>query len=147
MRFAACRLRVTNRGAGTIALQSVALFGLLLLLICAPGCGKSSGKVSVHGHVTYRGAPLESASLTFFPAKGRPEATTVSNGEYSVDLMPGEYSAIVMIGVDLPKGYKEGDPIPPQKIVLPEIYTSSAKSPLKATVTAGKNEPIDFELK
>jgi hypothetical protein len=61
--------------------------------------------------------------------------------------MPGEYTAIVLIGVNPPKGYKEGDPIPPPKIALPEIYTSAAKSPLKATVAAGKSEPIDFELK
>jgi hypothetical protein len=103
--------------------------------------------VSVHGHVSYRGAPLESAALTFSPASGRPVSATVSNGEYSVELMPGEYTAVVLIGVNVPKGYKEGDPIPPPSIVLPEIYTSPSKSPLKAMVAAGKNEPIDFDLK
>jgi hypothetical protein len=147
MGFAAYRLRVAGGLNLTIRLQFVALSGSFLLLVCLSGCGKSSDKVSVHGHVSYQGAPLESAALTFFPAKGRSESATVTNGEYSVALLPGEYTAAVLIGVNLPKGYKEGDPIPPPKFVLPEIYTSQAKSPLKATVAAGKNEPIDFELK
>jgi hypothetical protein len=147
MRFAISRFPITNRRILTGKLLPVGLDGLLLLLICVPGCGKSSGKAAVRGHVSYRGAPLESASLTFFPASGRPEATTVSKGEYSIELAPGEYRAIVLIGIDLPKGYKEGDPVPPPKIVLPEEYTSRAKSPLKAVVSAGQAEPIDFDLK
>jgi hypothetical protein len=156
MRFAISRLPITNRRILTGKLLPVVLDGLLLLLICVPGCGKSSGKAAVRGHVSYRGAPLESASLTFFPASGRPEATTVSKGEYSIELArqnhwrirtPGEYTAIVLIGIDLPKGYKEGDPVPPPKIVLPEEYTSRAKSPLKAVVSSGQAEPIDFDLK
>jgi hypothetical protein len=128
-------------------LRSAALLGLILAAMCTAGCGKSSGKVSIHGHVSYRGAPLESAALTFLPVKGRAESATVSNGEYSVELMPGDYTAVVSIGVNLPTGYKEGDPIPPPKIVLPETYTSQAKSSLKATVAAGKNAPVDFDLK
>ena len=147
MRFATFRLHVTSRRAFREHWRFIALCGLLFLLIGVPGCGKSSGKVAVHGRVSYRGAPLESASLTFFPEKGRPEPTTVSNGEYSAQLMPGEYSAVVLIGVNVPPGYKEGDPIPPPKVVLPEEYTSRTKSTLKATVKAGQKEPIDFDLK
>ena len=112
-----------------------------------PGCGNSSGKVPVHGHVSYRGASIDSAALTFFPNKGRPESATVENGDYSVELAPGEYTAVVLIGVDIPKGYKEGDPIPPPKVVLPETYTSQANSTLKVTVEAGQREPINLDLK
>ncbi len=90
---------------------------------------------------------MESASITFFPTNGRQEVATISNGEYSVELMPGEYSAIVLIGIELPKGFKEGDPIPPPKIVLPEQYTARNKSPLKATIKAGQSEPVNFDLK
>jgi hypothetical protein len=147
MQFDACKLRFASFGSITRNLRSVTIFGLLLLHIFTLGCGKSSGKVSVHGHVSYRGEGLESAAVTFIPAYGRPEAASIKNGEYSTELMPGEYSAIVVIGVNPPKGYKEGDPIPPPKIALPEAYTSRDKSTLKATVKAGQSEPIDFELK
>jgi hypothetical protein len=125
----------------------VAVAVLLSFLICMPGCNKSGGKIPVHGHVTYRGEAIERASLTFFPETGRPEGTTVENGEYTIQLMPGDYTVTVLISVALPKGYKEGDTLPPPKIILPEEYISRARSTLKATVKAGQSEPIDFVLK
>src|SRR4051812_3445226 len=76
----------------------LALVGSLLLLISAPGCKKPSGKVSVKGRVSFRGNPLESASLTFIPATGRPQAASIVNGEYTIELNPGEYTAVVIIG-------------------------------------------------
>lgn len=147
MQFDACRICFARCGYITGNLQSVTLLGLIFLQICALGCSKSSGKVSVHGHVSYRGEALASAAVTFFPANGRPESASITNGEYATELSPGEYSAIVVIGMNPPKGYKEGDPIPPPKVSLPEEYTSRAKSTLKATVKAGQREPIDFDLK
>ncbi len=128
-------------------LRFVALLCAMVFLVGAPGCTKNGGKLSVKGHVTYRGEAIERASLTFFPDVGRPEATSVQNGDYAIELSPGNYTAVILIGVDLPKGYKEGDVVPPPKIVLPEEYTSRTKSTLKATVSAGQSEPIDFALK
>ena len=61
--------------------------------------------------------------------------------------MPGEYTVTVAVGIEYPKGFKEGDPVPAVKIVLPDQYTSRAKSTLKAMVNKGQNAPIDFELK
>jgi hypothetical protein len=135
-----CRSLIRN-------LRFIAGFGLLVFIISAPGCKKTDGKVPVHGHVSFRGEPIERASLTFFPEVGRPEGTTVEDGEYAIELAPGEYTIAVLIGVELPQGYQEGDTLPPPKIVLPEEYTSRMKSMLKATVKAGQSEPVDFELK
>ncbi len=61
--------------------------------------------------------------------------------------MPGDYTATIVVGIEYPKGFKEGDPIPPPKVVLPDEYTTRAKSTLKVTVKVGQNEPIDFDLK
>ena len=119
----------------------------LLASVATIGCGKSDGKVTVHGHVNFRGQPLERASLTFFPATGRSEAAGVEDGEYSVALAPGEYTVVALVGVELPPGYKEGDKVPPPKVVLPEEYTSRVKSTLKASVSGGQSEPVNFELK
>ena len=84
----------------------------------------------------------------FFPVKGRPiSAALMPEGEYSVELPPGDYEIVVSVGYELPPGWKEGDPIPPQKVVLPAQYTTRAKTKLKATVAPGQEEPIDFVLK
>jgi hypothetical protein len=96
--------------------------------------------------VSFRGSPLDKAALTFFPTAGRPVAVSVVQGEYETELTPGEYVAVVDVGAELPPGFKEGDPVPPPKVVLPEPYTSRAKSPLKATVVADQDKPVDFEL-
>ena len=87
------------------------------------------------------------ASLNFFPESGRPAAAVVENGAYAAELIPGDHTVVVLIGATMPPGYKEGDPIPPAKVVLPEGYTSRSKSTLKATVKAGQKDPIDFDLK
>jgi hypothetical protein len=137
-----------------VALSSIGVswptIGVTVLMLVASlgGCGKStSGGVSVHGKVSFRGTPLDKAALTFFPTSGRPIGASVAGGEYETELMPGEYVAVVDVAAELPPGFREGDPVPPPKVVLPDLYTSRAKSPLKAVVTAGQDAPIDFDLK
>ncbi len=123
---------------------------VLLLLVCATGlsgCKKSTGGVRVHGHISYGGQPLAASSVTFFPAVGRPMTATAPQGEYDAELMPGDYTAVVAVGIEYPPGFKEGDPVPAPKVVLPDEYTTRAKSTLKATVKQGQSEPIDFDLK
>jgi hypothetical protein len=120
---------------------------LLFLTISAHGCKKSSGAVPVHGHVAFQGQPLASALLTFFPEKGRPVGAPILQGEYKTELMPGEYTAVVAVAPEFPKGFKEGDPLPPPKFVLPDEYTIRTKSTLKPTVKPGQSDPIDFDLK
>jgi len=103
--------------------------------------------VPVHGRVAFHGEPLASASITFFPKGGRPVGAAIRHGEYQTELTPDEYTVALDIAPEFPKGFKEGDPLPPQKAALPEEYTSRTKSTLKATVKAGQSEPIDFDLK
>jgi hypothetical protein len=117
------------------------------VVLTSGGCRESSNTVSVHGSVTYRGKALTNAALMFFPATGRPTSVVISSdGNYSAELPPGDYVVTVNVGADLPPGYKEGDPLPPPKFILPDEYTSRAKSTLQATVAADQSAPIDFEL-
>ncbi len=119
-----------------------------ILISGITGCGKSIGDVSVHGLVSYRGEPLSSASLTFFPESGRPITAPISDqGEYDLKLLPGNYSVIVNVGAPLPPGFKEGDPVPPPKIVLPPQYTTQVKTPLKIVVGEESEGPTNFEIK
>ena len=114
----------------------------------ATGCGNSENTVKVRGHASYRREALANGTVTFFPVSGRPVVAALSGeGEYTAEVTPGEYVVAIMIGATIPEGYKEGDPIPPPKIVLPPEYTERAKSTLKASVKSGQVEPINFELK
>ncbi len=121
---------------------------VLLIALGLVGCGSSGGNETVRGNVSFRGQPITNGGLTFFPGKGRPVSAAIqSDGQYSVELPPGDYDVVVSLGFEKPPGWKEGDPLPPQKIVLPVQYTVRAKTTLKATVAPGQAEPINFELK
>ena len=128
-------------------LISALCFLFALFVASVGGCKKSSGTVPVHGRILYQGQPLTKSSVTFFPASGRPVTATAPQGEYTTELLPGDYTAAVAVGIEYPQGFKEGDPVPQPKVVLPPEYTARARSKLTATVKSGKNEPIDFDLK
>lgn len=123
-------------------------FVTALVVMSATGCGNSGSTVKVRGNVSYRGESITNGTVTFFPASGRPVVAPLADeGKYSVELPPGEYVVAIMIGATIPEGYKEGDPLPPPKIRLPDEYTIRAKSTLKAGVLLGQNDPINFDLK
>jgi hypothetical protein len=61
-------------------------------------------------------------------------------------LEPGDYTVTVNVGAEVPAGYKEGDPLPPPRIMLPPEYTNQANSKLTATVSGQGQTPIDFHL-
>ncbi len=120
----------------------------VLLTATAVGCQKPSGGVPIHGHVSYQGQPVESAAVMFYPEHGRAAAaSTDAAGEYHASLPPGEYVVTVNVSVKPPAGWKEGDPIPAPKVVLPDKYTSRAKTSVKANVKADQTDSIDFDLK
>lgn len=128
-------------------LNRVLFCSSLALLSSTFGCGESSNTVTVRGHVTYRGEALTNAALMFFPTVGRPTSAVLSSeGNYTTELPPGEYVVTVNVGAELPPGYKEGDPLPPSKFILPDEYTTRAKSKLTASVAPNQDEPIDFAL-
>lgn len=110
------------------------------------GCGSDGGAVPVAGTVTYRGQPFSNASITFYPAAGRPVGAAIVDGAYSTELLPGDYKVTVSLGVNLPPGWKEGDPVPPREMTLPDRYSSVLHTTLAAKVTDVQGEPIDFPL-
>jgi hypothetical protein len=52
----------------------------------------------------------------------------------------------VNIGAQLPPGWKEGDPVPVQKALIPPQFTSRVNTPLRTKVTETGAEPADFSL-
>jgi hypothetical protein len=115
------------------------------VILC--GCSDSSDAVTVTGAVTFRGAPLGEGDILFFPPTGHPIGAIVdAQGQYSIDLPPGEYRIIVGKSYSFPPGWKEGDPPPVAKNPLPAKYTEPTTTVLTATVTESQAEPINFAL-
>lgn len=119
----------------------------LVLLLCTLGCSAGSEGVSVTGEITYRDQPITEGSLAFYPSKGRPTITAISaDGSFECRLPVGDYRVTVTIGVKLPPGWKEGDPVPPRAIRLPPAYGSRVKTPIKVSITESRSEPLDLKL-
>ena len=146
----------------------IAFSVMLLVLICTVGCEqKNPSGVETHyveGRITLDGAPLTDATVNFVPktegmgedAAGRSNAQGVYKlsslrGLPEKGAMAGEYVVTVkkneMVKLAVPRKTLDGEPITEDlKNLAPEIYATPAKTPLKATVTPGKNK-IDLELK
>jgi hypothetical protein len=138
---------VHDRKSCSLARQVLLSCSVVVLLLAAGGCGQSSNTVSVSGNVSYKGQPISKSALAFYPQIGRPTiAPTSDDGAYSTDLAPGDYVVTINLSAEVPPGYKEGDPLPPPKIVLPREYTIRTNSKLTASVSADQSEPIDFAL-
>lgn len=115
-----------------------------IALLLPLGCGqKKSDVVTVSGKVTFGGEAIESGKIRFESADraGRPAETVIENGEYSVEVAPGE--KIVLID-----GYKPGPPseqgFPSSVPFLPAAYNSGSK--INRTIAPEGDQVLDFAL-
>lgn len=114
------------------------------------GCAPQPETQHVSGHVSYKGNPVARGVVTFFPAAGgRPFAGITNNeGHYQIRLPAGDYSVAVQPSANLPKDFKEGDPLPPpDPSAVPAEYRHQKKSGLTARVLKQPGpQEINFDL-
>lgn len=135
------------------------LLGLALLVGC--NSASVSGTVPVSGKVTYKGAPVEGAIVTFVPeGKGRTAtATTGAGGVFSLTTvdapgaMPGKYKVTVdkveygAAGSPSMEEAAKGNAAEGQsKRVLPAKYAEVASTPLAIEVPSGGKKDLDLPL-
>jgi carboxypeptidase family protein len=135
------------------------LIGLALLVGC--NSGSVSGTVPVSGKVTYKGAPVEGAIVTFVPeGKGRTAtATTRAGGVFSLTTvdasgaMPGKYKVTVDKveygpgGSSSMEAAASGNAAERQaKRVLPAKYAEAASTPLAMEIPTGGKKDIGLSL-
>lgn len=134
---------------------------LLALCVSFAGCGGGLNDQPdlglVKGTVTFEGAPLSGASITFIPDSGRPASATTDDGGYyeliyirnTPGCKIGHSKVMITSG---PEGENEMDAegddatvdVTTLKEELPEKYNTNTK--LEADVKAGENN-FDFDLK
>ena len=130
---------------------------LLLCTAClSSGCGhRGPPVIDVRGTVTYRGQPLNLGTVRFTPASrpgegsARPATSVIAHdGSYRLrafpdrdGAQPGEY----LVSVSSYTGsHLDGN----VKHLIPEKFSATATSAMKATVPSESNDPvrIDFNL-
>jgi hypothetical protein len=141
----------TNR---PIPRRFIATLFLLVCLTLTAGCGSGRPKcVVVGGVVTYRGKPLEGATVVFISATSRPATgSTDAQGRFTLQtfsagdgVVLGDHVVCVTKTIVDPT-ITEKTPYPRTTSLLPSRYGTPLKSPLKATVTAGGPNDFHFDL-
>jgi|SRR5579884_1599438 len=143
--------------------------GLVLVMGC--GTKKNTGG-SVTGKITYNGQPVNRATLFFHPTSGEGQdigVTSTDEGTFSAaNIPPGEYKIYVQ-PAHLPPNAEKGKQIPkgidPAKaeemkkklqqmggqaaptITFPDKYKKVGTTDLTCTITDGKKENLNLELK
>lgn len=143
-----------------ISKQKSAVFGVVLLALLAGCNGGDAGPetIPVTGVVTFKGAPVVGATLTFF-ADGQgtnAAATSDDDGKFEAfttyemgksvkkGMTAGKYDVTL---TKLGTASVKGGALQPPKNLLPEKYRSVNSSEITVTVTPGENNHFEFELK
>jgi hypothetical protein len=135
------------------------LIGLALLVGC--DSGSVSGTVPASGKVTYKGAPVEGAIVTFVPEGNGRTATATSGvggvfslatvdaagalpGKYKVTVDKVEYGPATNLSME---AAAKGNPAEGQaKRVLPAKYAQAASTPLTMEIPSDGKEDIELTL-
>ena len=138
---------------------------LIAVIISVAGC--TDGDFGyVEGTVTIDGKPVEKALIGFYPPGGRGSVgTTDSEGHYSLQYTAQQKGASIgthkvtittamqeitadsYAEYDKPAPGEVREDVPGRKELLDRSYQNRKKTPLTATVIAGTNPPINFDLK
>jgi hypothetical protein len=145
--------------------HAVPWLGLLTILGCGGGgVTRTHDVVPVSGVVTYKGSPVEGASVTFHPvdeSKPSARAKTDAQGRFSAwtfevgdGAVPSDHLVTInKVEIIAPTGDPDApgydpakDVAPPPRYLVPEKYGNRTTSALKATVSdSGPNE-FEFAL-
>jgi len=144
-----------HRGAPRCGGVAAAALLLSLFVGCSPH--DPAGTVPVRGQVTYRGQPVEGATVTFADPDGKrtPGADiTDAAGGYRLAVKPGNYTVLVSkfqaapntqaVSMEQAAGGNTSADQP--KNVLPDKYNELDASPLTCEVKSGGEIAFEVEL-
>ncbi len=129
--------------------QHPSLGWFALALLVTVGCDQGPQLFEVRGTVQFRGQPVTYGVINFFPSDGGRAlgGPLQSDGGYRFELPEGEYGVIINAPSPLPPGWKEGDPVPTGKPLVPPKYSRVRTSGLTATVSPGDDSiQINYDL-
>jgi hypothetical protein len=110
----------------------------------AAGC--SSAEAEVSGIVTVEGQPLREGDIIFeeVDQSVTPAAAKIVDGKYELRVLPGSKR----VRINASRATKKIDPVmgsaARESMIAPEF---NLRSTLKATITPGKNDKVNFEVR
>ena len=119
------------------------------IILVAAGCGSDAPPTApVTGTVTYKGAPLKEATISFMPKDGRPGYGKIVDGSIKdvMTLEPGDGAPVGPSQVTIQAAQGGGDMYAEQKSLIPDRYGSPEKSGLTADIKADGPNELKFEL-
>lgn len=135
------------------------------MLILSAGCNRGPQMVPVTGTITLDGKPLPGASVMYVLKAGGPPVTAVTDAQGKYDLatltpgdgaLEGEYQVAVVAyrvaGVSADPASDPSQQLPGAQggervtWIAPQRYSDLAKSGLSATVSADRENVVDFGL-
>jgi len=142
MRFRESRLPVL----ATTALLTIALVG------CGSGDPNAIKAVPAAGTVSYKGKPIETGTIGFVPAKGRPASGQITNGQFSMTTytdgdgaIPGHHAVTVNATKQVPGTGRAGDEGRTISLV-PESYASPDSSGTAVDIPPEGKTDIKIDL-
>ncbi len=146
---------------------SIVIVSGFAVVVQAFGCGRGDDKfkaerpkvATARGVVTYKGSPVEGATIVFAPTEGSTAATgrTDSSGRFSMSAfppdagaVPGNYTVTISKTEELPQtapaSHDAPADLPRPKSLIPEKYSVAESSELTATVPENGTSDLRFEL-
>ena len=131
------------------------LLGFSVLLLCFCGCPASNGNLgTVEGVVTLNSAPVEGATVRFYPTNGERGSSgkTDKDGHYELRYTRSEMGAYigehkVTVSTEvIADGYGTDDGPEAHAETIPKKYSDQKTTELTAAVKSGSNTiPFDLE--
>lgn len=129
-------------------------------LLAAAGCGGGPTLYPITGAITLNNAPLADAAVIFLPTDGSSvggQGSSGPDGKYSLSVPAGKYTVSVnklASAASVPEQFKDDPsmadmaPGPPgSKKKAEKVSDAVGQQFENVEVVAGKNEPMDFDLK
>ena len=123
------------------------LYAAVVFAAACLGCG-DDGLVQVTGVVSYQSQPLTRGLVAFHGLQQPFGAPLDGQGRFDTRLPPGEYQVTVSAPALPPADWREGEPLPEMKALVPARFALPKTSGLRVTVEPkGPAQVIDFPLK
>lgn len=135
-------------------MRAIAFGGVLVVVAVCLGCGAKNGRQPISGSASFKGEPLNNATIQFFAVEGPPGplcGALITNGQFNIPaehgLDPGTYK--VSISMPVPGGEqtpeeKAAGASAKAKEGLPAKYNSATE--LRAEVKPGTPNNFEFKL-
>ena len=127
---------------------------MMVASVVLMGCGGDSDfikAVPASGTVTYNGKPIETGTIGFLPASGRPASGQIKDGQFTLTTYdegdgatPGKHRVVVSSTKQVPSKVNGADP--ETVYLIPQMYSSPSESYIDVEIPPEGNRKIEIRI-